>query len=328
MDNITQFHENEPCSYRQGKLLFNTFSIAVVVCLIGCTSRAEEMEIQAKEELTTISPMAVGPYFQPGQDITPDGKEWEAINNMSDEFSRTTIDTAKWQLEPVGNGWNWIGRAPGLFQPENVSIEDGKMTVTVGVLDQPQTINGQTFLYKGAIIRSKKPGQVGWYYETKMKANKTEMSSTFWLMTKYDCEKKLELDIQECVGVVSPDADAWASGWDRIFHSNCIHRETACVDKLQLQNSFNPDIENHKRFFVYAAWWKSKEEIQFFLDGKYMYSIHPEVEWDMPAYLQMAIETYDWNPVPSDGGAVASAVVSDRKTQYEWIRTWKLKEAL
>ncbi|AWW33061.1 glycosyl hydrolase [Echinicola strongylocentroti] len=279
------------------------------------------------EEDVVSMTMATGPYFQSGEDITPSGKVWESVDNMSDEFSTATIDTAKWQLEPVGNGWNWIGRPPGLFQPENVSIENGKMTVTVGVLDQPQTINGKEFKYKGAIVRSKNPGQVGWYYETKMKANKTEMSSTFWLMTKYDCHKKLELDIQECVGVVSPDADQWATGWDRIFHSNCIHRQTTCVDKLQLQNSVKPFTENHQRYFVYAAWWKSKDEIQFFLDGKYVYSIHPEVDWDMPAFLQMAIETYDWNPVPANGGAVASAPVSDRKTQYEWIRTWKLNDA-
>ncbi|GGF36266.1 LamG domain-containing protein [Echinicola rosea] len=312
---------------RVNSILSFVFSASIMGCLVGCTSTGEEMPGQDNEEDVVNMTMATGPYFQPGEDITPSGKVWESVDNMSDEFSTATIDTAKWQLEPVGNGWNWIGRPPGLFQPENVSIENGKMTVTVGVLDQPQTINGKEFKYKGAIVRSKNPGQVGWYYETKMKANKTEMSSTFWLMTKYDCHKKLELDIQECVGVVSPDADQWATGWDRIFHSNCIHRQTTCVDRLQLQNSVKPFTENHQRYFVYAAWWKSKDEIQFFLDGKYVYSIHPEVDWDMPAFLQMAIETYDWNPVPANGGAVASAPVSDRKTQYEWIRTWKLNDA-
>ncbi|GAB3649823.1 hypothetical protein GCM10028791_16070 [Echinicola sediminis] len=293
----------------------------------SCSSVAEPLDPKADggEEKPV---MAMVPTFQEGEDPKPSGKNWVLVENMSDEFDEGPIDQEKWQLEPVGNGWNWIGRPPGLFQPENVSIEDGKMTVTVGVLDEPQIINGNEFLYKGAIVRSIHPGQVGWYYETKMKANATEMSSTFWLMTKYDCEKKLELDIQECVGVVSPEAADWVNGWDRIFHSNCIHRQTACVDKLQLQNSVKPEDKNHERYFVYAAWWKSAEEIQFFLDGKYVYSINPEVEWDMPAFLQMAIETYDWNPVPEGGGYVASAPLEDRKTQYEWIRTWKLEDAL
>ncbi len=37
------------------------------------------------------------------------------------------------------------------------------------------------------------------HFECRMKANKTVMSSTFWLMTKKDTTKKLELEIQECV---------------------------------------------------------------------------------------------------------------------------------
>ena len=30
----------------------------------------------------------------------------------------------------------------------------------------------------------------------------------------------------------------------------------------------------------------------FFLDGKHVYSVTPSVDWDVPAYIQMAIETY------------------------------------
>ena len=61
------------------------------------------------------------------------------------------------------------------------------------------------------------------------------------------------------------------------------------------------------------------------MDGKYAYSINPSVEWDMPAYLQMAIETYSWNPIPEDGGLVESGTWEERTTQYEWIRTWRLE---
>ncbi|VGO20463.1 hypothetical protein [Pontiella sulfatireligans] len=57
-----------------------------------------------------------------------------------------------------------------------------------------------------------------------------------------------------------------------------------------------------------------------------MYSIHPESKWDIPAYLHMAIETYDWNPIPEDGGMVASETLDERTTKYDWIRTWKLVE--
>ena len=60
-------------------------------------------------------------------------------------------------------------------------------------------------------------------------------------------------------------------------------------------------------------------------DGKYAYSIHPEIAWDVPAHIQMAIETYDWNPIPDDGGLVEHGTREERTTQYDWVRTWKLE---
>lgn len=54
------------------------------------------------------------------------------------------------------------------------------------------------------------------------------------------------------------------------------------------------ETKNHERFYVYGAWWKSKDEILFCLDGKHVYSVTPSVDWDVPAFIQMAIEVYDW----------------------------------
>ena len=171
-----------------------------------------------------------------------------------------------------------------------------------------EVVNGKTYLYEGGIVRSKNAGQPGWYYECYMRANKTEMSSTFWLMTNNtDCNKKHEIDIQECIGKTTPNTASWAMGWDQIFHSNAIHRESSCrPTATQIQGQKTLTEKNNSRFFVYGAWWKSPTEIQFFLDGTYAYSITPSTNFDMQAYIQLAVETYDWNPVPSDGGMVAS----------------------
>ena len=55
-----------------------------------------------------------------------------------------------------------------------------------------------------------------------------------------------------------------------------------------------------------------------------MYSLRPEKAWNAPSYLHMAIEKYDWNPIPEDGGMVADGSQKERTTRYDWIRTWKL----
>lgn len=265
------------------------------------------------------------PTFKSGNDPKPEDKTWVPVEYLSDEFNGTSPDLNKWQIEPIGNDWGWDGREPALFRAENVKVNDGKLQVTVGKLDEVVKKNGKTFTHQGGIVRSLKPGQVGMYFEAKMKANATVMSSTFWLMTKYDCYKKLETDIQECVGRTTELTDDWGKNWDEIYHSNAIHRPTDCVEKLQLQGSVKTATKNYERYYVYAAWWKSDKEIQFFLDGEYQYSINPKVAWDMPAFIHMAIESYSWNPIPEDGGLVERGTWEQRTTQYEWVRTWILE---
>ncbi|MFY0599553.1 MAG: glycosyl hydrolase [Cyclobacteriaceae bacterium] len=248
------------------------------------------------------------------------------MENMSDEFNGSTLDPEKWQKEPVGNDWTWDGRPPAFFRAENVVIKNGKMNVTVGKLDSTIVVDGDTFTHQGGIVRSLNPGRVGWYYECKMKANATVMSSTFWLMSKYDCEKKQELDIQECVGRITEKTEDWAERWDEIHHANAIHRKTQChTESERVQDMVHTETKNHQRFYVYGAWWKSSKEILIYLDGEYVYTLNPTVEWDMPAYLHMAIETYFWNPIPEDGGLMESGTWNQRTTQYDWVRTWSLE---
>lgn len=149
------------------------------------------------------------PFFIPGQDPKPAGKVWAKVENMSDEFDAAALDSLKWQSEPVGNGWAWDGRPPALFRASNVAVQDGTMRVTVGKLERPAVKPDRVFTRQGAIVRSLNAGQVGWYFECRMKANKTVMSSTFWLMTKNHTAKKLEPDIQECVGRTTGRTEAW-----------------------------------------------------------------------------------------------------------------------
>ena len=275
--------------------------------------------------LSTTCVAQTQPFFVEGEDPKPNKKAWEKIEVLSDEFNGPVLDTNKWTADPAAKGWGWIGRPPGLFTPKSVTVQDGKLRITVGKLDAPKVIRGNEFKYHGAIIRSINPCRVGWYYECRMKANQTEMSSTFWLMTDGSVKERQELDIQECVGRLSKEAASWSRGWNQIFHSNLIKTTRGEPGKVQIQGSIKTETKNSERFYVYGAWWKSPHEIRFYLDGKYAYSLKPPVAWDTPKFYQMAIETYDWNPVPDDGGLIASGTWDERTTQYDWVRTWKLK---
>ncbi len=73
---------------------------------------------------------------------------------------------------------------------------------------------------------------------------------------------------------------------------------------------------------VISLRWKSKDEILFFLDGKLVKNVVPPADFNIEMYLRLVVETYDWNPVPADGGMTGSK--EDRTRSYNWVRTWKL----
>jgi hypothetical protein len=163
-----------------------------------------------------------------------------------------------------------------------------------------------------------------------MKANKTFMSSTFWMMTEENaCPKRLELDIQECVGEVTPGADSWVvSGkWDQIFHSNAFHR-TSCENKTETRKQQGIGVgKNWEEYAVYGFWWKSETELWFYYNGELAYKIeNPTTTFDIPMYYNLAVETYDWNPPHADGKGMEGLTKDERSTQYQWIRTWKLED--
>lgn len=278
-----------------------------------------DLRALALEALDAL-PEPEGPY---SIDL-PEEANWELVVKMSDEFKGDALNLTKWQADPMTNGWGWVGRPPAIFLERNVRVDDGKMKVIVGKLDEPVNVGGDRFVYEGAIVRSLLPAAPGMYVECRMKANATEMSSTFWLMTKGDTSLSQELDIQECIGKPVPEAVNWAQNWDQIFHSNMIRRNPDLEpERVQLQDQRSMEGKNSDNFHVYGAWWKSQREVLFYLDGEYQYTIRPEVDWNMPAYIHMAIETYDWNPVGDTGTLIEHGTLEERTTQYDWIRTWR-----
>ncbi len=275
--------------------------------------------------VTRNEPSSNLPYFIE-VNPAPFGKTWNPVENLSDEFNDGNFDENKW-LNTDPN--RWIGRAPGIFKENTVTEADDNLMLTAYQLDTPEVVNGNTFTHAGSNIYSKEAAQVGYYFECRMKANKTFMSSTFWLINNRNdgtgCDKRVtELDIQECVGQVTGTAN-FAQNFDETIHSNTHSRQTDCPDTPTGSAGDNSEIGSKvwADYHVYGVWWKSATEIEFYLDGKKVYTVVPKANFDLPMYLRMVVETYDWNPVPSDGGMTGTE--EERTTFYDWVRTWELK---
>ncbi|QVY66060.1 glycosyl hydrolase [Polaribacter sp. Q13] len=261
----------------------------------------------------------------------PEGKKWTVIKNLSDEFNGKKLNKRKWIADPEGHpDFGWIGRSPALFKESSITLNKGKLEIEVGKLDKTFTSykysTPSVYNYYGGIIRASKSISYGHYFEAKFKMNKTEMGGGFWLMSKNICDFKHEIDITESVGSISPLAEEWGKKWDKIMHSNTIHRKTNCNEAIRSQAVVYPDVKNSDKYYTYGCWWKSPTELLFYLDGKHVYTVNPPVNFDQELFLHFSIEKYDWNPIPEDGGKVASASKDDRTTYIDYIRTYKLED--
>jgi len=252
----------------------------------------------------------------------PAGKKWEKIENLSDEFNNG-FDTKKW----IKNDPQWAGRKPGLFKKEQVSVAGGNLRITADILPPNERLNGWT--HAGGLVRSatKVPASFSGYFEARMKANKTFLSSTFWLINKRNegqgCDfRTTELDITETVGFNS-GGHRWIDNNMRRMNSNTHSRGVSCGEPVSA-NGGGTDLGGlaSANYHTYGAWWKSPNEIIFFLDGAEKFRITPPYDFSLDMYLRMVVETYDWNPPPADGGMQGS--FQDRTTYYDWVRSYRL----
>jgi len=253
------------------------------------------------------------------QPAAPGGKKWQLISNMSDEFNGNSLDFTKWDDQDP----QWRGRIPAIFKENTIKVADGYLKITNYKLSQPEG----AYTHAGGMVRGIHKQTYG-YYECKMKASRTFMSSTFWLFNKRNegsgCDvRTTELDITETVGVNSNGA-SWVDRNIRSMNSNTHSRGTTCNDTPVGSEGGKADLGGNSwgSFHTYGVWWKSKNELLFYLDGKFVYKITPPADFNLPMYLRLVTETYDWNPVPADGGMTGSS--ASRTTSYDWVRSYKL----
>lgn len=167
-----------------------------------------------------------------------------------------------------------------------------------------------------------KPGS---YIECRMKANRTFMSSTFWLNNYPDettgCQSRLtELDVQECIGF--PEDHKKTTQMTSNTHSRGIPEE--CADQIEagsVGNHCETPGKVYDHYFTYGVWWKGPRELLFYLNNEYQYTIIPKADFDIDTHIKLVVETYNWSPPPEDGGMTGT--FEERSTFYDWVRTFE-----
>jgi hypothetical protein len=294
------------------------------------------------------------PYFI-GSNPTPSNKKWVKVDDLSDEFDGSDLDSNKWNPTPKflwnGNDRGWYGSSRSLFDEDNVSVGDGFLRIEGKKFDSPKyspkdnTNNPAVRNYGGAYLYGKTLAEPGYYLEARMKASGTAMSAAFWLKSEtkpcgsnFNDGENLEIDIQECVGVFTGElGDAWTkddwavnSKWDRIFHYNTHRHNSTCNnigDRQTRGDKTNFDKKNSEEFHVYAAYWYADgSKVDFYIDGKLEESVTPAIPFKGALRLIMSSNFYDWIEETTAEEMGFNKPLEDRYTKFDWVRVWKLED--
>ncbi len=272
----------------------------------------------------------------------PAGFKWAVNPDFTDEFERPRLNAEKWyDKSPYWRN----GRPPATFKACNVSVEKGCLRIKNSRLNPTEGNDGKPgkkYSYAGGAVASKSDKAWYGYYEVRMKASLTPMSSTFWLKNlpntvTYVNEKgelitehhRQELDIIETMGTPTRFPK-----WNRQFNAN-THYQCRVKGGESPPNLDAPGPKDKRAaiepsaddFHTYGLWWIDAKTLKFYYDGRYMFTIHPGTKYNpqpfsRPMYMHMVTETYSWEPsLPTD-----EMLNDDKKnsTYYDWVRSYVL----
>lgn len=314
----------------------------VSACILGSTAMAATD--QAKKKVKRDIDINKLPRSEKIHSIPlpPAGQRWILNETLSDEFNGTELDKSKWLDEHP----TWKGREPGLFQAENVAVEDGYLKLWGKKLDEPVEIKSKWSdkVYKytmgcAAVVSKEQNASFG-YYEARFKASKSYLSTTYWMSTRGkafeidDAEGRFsqELDVCECIGASGDfKGKFFADG----MNSNTHFWYTGPDKKKQDLRGpkWGIKIKGEKKpseaFQTYGCWYRSAKTATFYLnngeghDAIFNNSITKE-PFPHPMGVNMVSETYPfpWIALPTDEQLADKEACT---SLYDWVRAYVLK---
>lgn len=267
----------------------------------------------------------------------PVGKRWVLNPDFSDEFNGNKLDATKW----LDHHPTWKGRAPGLFMASQVKVADGYLQLKGEKMEKDTLVKTGSkevmFNIKGAAVVSKKTALFG-YYECRVKAAATTMSTTFWFSGgggkgPNGCDSyHQEWDIQECIGRTG---DFKGQYFAKGMHSNAHYWYSDCEgerhDYRAAQVRYEDDEVASNDFHVYGGWWKDETQASYYYDNQEpkhqkFYDKITNKPMDKPMYMRLVHETYPfpWISLPTE-----EELADDTKNTvyYDWVRGYQLVDA-
>ncbi len=248
------------------------------------------------------------------QPTPPSGKSWKRVNALSDEFN--SLDGNKWKKN---SHVNWKGRSPSQFNPNNVSVSNGKLKIK-GTPKDPNVGRIGDRIWTGILRSDKASFKPGMYAEASVKNADMTIVSSFWMQGRFS-----EIDVIENWGTVKNQR--WKN-LETTMEMNTHYFPQPCgfdCDRTT-QKHFNDGTRNADNFNVYGVWWKDTRTILWYKNPKNR--ANPVAEVRLPynfnegMWMYFDMEAFTWGPGVADNNELNN---NNRNTaQYDWVHTYEL----
>ena len=244
-------------------------------------------------------PGAEGDPARPGP---PAEGKWTPIPALTDEFDGKILNAAKWHPRNP----RWKGRQPGYFHPNNVTVRDGKLHITMRREDLKGLPKGYHTFTCGA-VQSRAKVRYG-YFEIKCRPMDSKGSSAFWF---YDNTPEIwtEIDVFE-MGARHPKHERVDHTNLHVFHT-LVNPDRHWARAGQWKSPWRLADGYH----VYALEWGPKV-LRFLVDGQVIRSAE-NTHWHQPLTLNFDSETMPkWFGLPDEKNLPSTCSI-------EYVRSWR-----
>lgn len=254
------------------------------------------------------------------------GGHWTLVESVSDEFNGTSLNLNKWNNLGLDGNYHgeWKGRAPSQYNPTNVSVANGFLTIQSRW--QPDfhfsdaKFNGASYGKPApvttAAIVSKAKFKYG-YLEMRCKAASGPVSSSFWTTGVGG-----EIDVFEHFGN-NPNNPNSAFRYHTSFHD--WRKGSSSFGKRIWENDHRLGFKVADDFHTYGLEW-SPDRLTIYVDGRAIRSVTRRElgnKWVATNEQKVWIdsETFDWEIGPAD--LKASDFTDKSKFVVDYCRVWQ-----
>ncbi|MBQ9875302.1 MAG: acetylxylan esterase [Thermoguttaceae bacterium] len=225
---------------------------------------------------------------------------WTFDPSVSDEFNGT-FDSEKWWDHNPG----WLGRQPGYFAKENVTVEDGFLKLTARAENREGLPEGYKD-FTTAAVKSKETTLYG-YFEVRSKPMNSKASSSFWFYAD-DGERWTEIDVYEMSGAHPKHGS--------IYHMNLHVMKTPETGDKHISDGGTWDAPYRfvNDFHRYGLLW-TPEKLRWYVDDQLVRESENKY-WTQPLNVNFDSETMpEWFGLPDPSELPATF-------EIDYIRHW------